>query len=311
MNKNEKFNDIIAAKKAYKTGINITEFLRSKNNLFYNTSRIIEVAYDFQAGTYINFVKNNPDLIKAYSSEIGKIIDYHMNEQDSILDIGTGELTTISNILMRIEKKPSVVYAFDISWSRIFKGLTYAKEVLDASLHKKLFTFLADIDKISLLDKSVNITTSSHALEPNGLKLSDLLSELSRVTIDKIILFEPSYEMSSQEGKQRMDRLGYIKGIQETAENLGGKLIEQIKIENITNRLNPTYCFIITPPPTEIDPTTNIDASCAFSLPGTNIPLKEFTNYLFSFQTGLYYPKVKGIPILNNNSSILATALHE
>jgi len=33
---------------------------------------------------------------------------------------------------------------------------------------KNLIPFVGDISEIPLLDKSINITTSSHALEPNG-----------------------------------------------------------------------------------------------------------------------------------------------
>ena len=44
--------------------------------------------------------------------------------------------------------------------------------------------------------------------------LEALLRELFRVTKKKLVLFEPSYELNSEEGKVRMDRLGYIKDIE-------------------------------------------------------------------------------------------------
>jgi hypothetical protein len=71
--------------------------------------------------------------------------------------------------------------------------------------------FVADISETPLLDKSVNVTISSHALEPNRSKLPELLLEIFRVTKDKIILFEPFYEFNTDEGEQRMHGLGYIK----------------------------------------------------------------------------------------------------
>jgi serine/threonine protein kinase len=68
-------------------------------------------------------------------------------------------------------------------------------------------------------------------LEPNGGKLKELLMELFRVTADKLILFEPCYEINTQEGKDRMDKLGYIKNIEGVVGELGGKVIDKIVVK--------------------------------------------------------------------------------
>jgi len=302
--------DIAEAKKAYKEGRNITELLRSQKNIDSNTSEIIETAYDLQAGSYIEHIKNNPIQAADYTTELASILNKHTSESDSLLDIGTGELTTLSHLICCLENKPKIVYAFDLSWSRIYKGVTYAKDVMGVD-YKLLKPFVADISEIPLLDKSINITTSSHALEPNGNKLKELLVELFRITIDKLVLFEPCYEINTEEGKKRMDRLGYIKNIDETVEELGGKLIEKIILKNTSNPLNPTVCFIITPPPLLKDISLNKSDfnGSIFSVPGTNIPLCNFEDYYFSSQVGLCYPTLKSIPILKSNASILASSL--
>lgn len=303
--------DILEAKKAYKEGKNITELLRSQKNIELNTSEIIETAYDLQAGSYIEYILNNPTQTTAYTTELALILDCHTTKSDTLLDIGTGELTTLSHTIRRLKNKPKQVFAFDLSWSRIYKGINYAKDVMGPD-YKLLTPFVADINQIPLLDKSINITTSSHALEPNGEKLKELLAELFRVTIDKLVLFEPCFEINTEEGRKRMERLGYIKNIEGTVEDLGGKLIEKILIKNISNPLNPTVCFIITPPPTkmkEISPCKSDVKSGIFSVPGTNIQLKKFENYYFSNQVGLCYPILLSIPILKSNASILASSL--
>jgi len=248
--------------------------------------------------------------VTAYTTELASILDKHTTEADSLLDIGTGELTTLSHLIRRLENKPKRVFAFDISWSRIYKGITYAKDVMGTD-YRLLKPFVADISEVPLLDKSINITISSHALEPNGGKLKDLLGEIFRVTIDKLVLFEPCFEINTEEGKQRMERLGYIKNIDGAVEELGGKLMEKIIIKNIHNPLNPTVCFIITPPPLvkETSPKKSNIKSGIFSVPGTNIPLKRSENYYFSNQVGLCYPTLKSIPILKSNASILASSL--
>jgi ubiquinone/menaquinone biosynthesis C-methylase UbiE len=302
--------NLIEVKKAYKEGRNITELLRSQKNIDSNTSEIIETAYDLQAGSYIDKILNNHVQAHAYTTEMALILDKHIKETNSLLDIGTGELTTLSHLIYKLTKKPKKVFAFDISWSRIYKGKNYAKEIMGAD-YRLLKLFVADINEIPLRDKSINITTSSHALEPNGGTLKELLSELFRITIDKLVLFEPCFEINTEEGKQRMERLGYIKNIDGVVEELGGKLIEKITIKNTINPLNPTVCFIITPPPSvkEVPSTKANSKRSMFSVPGTDIPLIKVEDYFFSNQVGLCYPTLKAIPILKSNAAILASSL--
>ena len=298
--------DIADAKKAYAEGKNITELLRAQKKIDVNTSEIIEAAYDLQAGTYIKHVTQNPEQTILYTNEIAQILDKHTHPEDTLLDIGTGELTTLSLLISALTNKPKNVYAFDISWSRIYKGIAFAKNKMGVE-YKRVKPFVADINEIPLLDKSINITTSSHALEPNGEKLKGLLIELFRVTIDKLVLFEPCYEINSQEGKNRMDRLGYIKNIEGVVSELGGKVRDKLIIKNVSNSLNPTACFIITPPMSNARITKN--KNDIFSVPGTNIPLKKIENFYYSNETGLCYSILKNIPVLKSNCSILATSL--
>ncbi len=302
-----RYFDIQAAKRAYAEGKNVTELLRAQRNTNINTSEIIETAYDLQAGTYIEQVKRNPTQAFLYTSELAQILEKHIGSEETLLDIGTGELTTLSLLVSYLTKKPSKIYAFDISWSRIYKGIDFAKNKMGAD-YQRVRPFVRDIGEIPLLDKSISITTSSHALEPNGGKLKELLMELFRVTVDKLILFEPCYEINSKEGKERMDKLGYIKNIEGVVRELDGELIEKVAIKHSGNPLNPTACFVIKPPRTKPQPIT--EKTDVFSVPGTNMPLKKVEDFYHSSETGLCYPVLKNIPILKSNCSILATSLN-
>lgn len=308
-NKSIKYFDILEAKKAFNSEKNIIEFLRFKKGNASNITEIIETAYDIQAGSYIEFSKSNLDYVSQYSTELAGILSKHIKNNDSLIDIGTGEITTLSQVLIKLKKLPRKVYAFDISWSRIYKGIFYAKDILNFN-YKALNLFVADINAIPLPDKSINITTSNHALEPNGDKLIELLNELFRITIDKLILFEPCFEINSLEGKKRMERLGYIKNLDGVVNELGGEVIEKIILKNSANPLNPTVCFIINPPPFH-DPLESIVKSKKFSytVPGTNYEIKRQENFYFSNQIGLCYPIIKGVPILKVKNAILASAL--
>ena len=52
-----KYWDIIAVRQAYSRGENVTSLLRRQLGLEFNTEQIIEIAYDLQAGSYIEFLK--------------------------------------------------------------------------------------------------------------------------------------------------------------------------------------------------------------------------------------------------------------
>jgi len=301
-------DDFINAKKEYKNGKNITEYLKNATNTDYNTSQIIEFAYDLQAGSYIEAYNKNFTSLNLYIKELATIIEKNIESTNSILDIGTGELTTLSGIIQNINIRPKKIYAFDISFSRIHKGLQFIKNIQNNKC-LDLIPFVSDIKQIPLLTKSINITISSHALEPNGSNLRELIIELFRITTDKLILFEPCYEVNTEEGKKRMDKLGYIKNIDGIIKDLNGEILEKIIIKNVINILNPTVCFIIKPPIT--NEKHNLEKDNIFSIPGTNYSVIKNENYYFSKETGFCYPIIKEIPILRNTNYILTSSLED
>lgn len=304
--KSSKYFDILEAKKAFMEGKNVTNYLRDQKNVDINTPEIIETSYDLQSGSYIDFVKKNSGQTELYTRELSSILNNFISKETRFLDIGSGELTTLSYVLNYLKDIPKTTYAFDISWSRLFKGIGFAEDIL-GNYSKSIMPFVAKISEIPLPNKSIDITTSSHALEPNGGNLEELLKELFRVTKDKLVLFEPCYEINSDEGKKRMDSLGYIKNLHIEVEKLGGRLVERLDIKNIENPLNPTSCFIIEP--SRVDIASDMNDSQLICEPLTHHELKKIENFLYSEKTGLCYPVIKSIPILRSDCSVLTTAL--
>jgi ubiquinone/menaquinone biosynthesis C-methylase UbiE len=309
---NIKYQEFFLAKKAYATKKNITKLLRDKN-IGQNNSEIIEIVYDLQAGSYIEYAVKFYNSINSYSSQLAKILDHYLSSKKIVLDVGTGELTTLSFVIKKLINKPKNIYAFDISLSRILKGLNFAKKNMGNDF-LNLTTFVGDIKEIPLQNKSVDITTSSHALEPNGGNLHLLMLEIFRVTKDKLILFEPCYEINSKKGKKRMDKLGYIKNIEGIVNELNGKVLDKIIIKNPINSLNPTVCFVISPPPpksTNVMELKNLNKKNIFTVPGTNFNINKKENFYYSNDTGLCFPIIKSIPILKSNIAILASCLQD
>ena len=294
--------DALEAKAIYQKGGNVTEYLRAKFGSESNTSEIIEIAYDLQAGSYVDLVNSDRDKASKYANEIGAILRKHLENGDSMLDVGTGEMTTLTLVMNEIDIDLSNILALDISWSRLSVGMKFHLKNRKRTIPIK--PFVADIKAIPLHEKCVDVTTSSHALEPNGNNLEALLLELFRVTKKRLILFEPSYELNSKEGKARMDRLGYIKNIEGTVAKLGGNVLEVLPIHNVGNPLNPTACYIIEPPKHNI----KYLEEAIFCVPGTNFKLESDGLYLLSRDSGLVFPILEEIAVLKNTSAILATS---
>lgn len=300
--------DISDARRVYADGGNVTEYLKKQSGSLENDSDIIEIAYDLQAGSYIRQVEADYDKALVLVDELAGLLAPHVSSEKSLLDVGAGELTTTSMLASHPAINVRQIYAFDISWSRLYEGLEFWNKLL-ARRSVKLVPFVADAGKVPLATNSIDVVMSNHALEPNGGNLKLILRELFRVCRDTLVLFEPSYELNSDEGRERMDRLGYVKGIEAAVSELDGCLIDRVPITNIGQRLNPTACHIIKPPADHQCPDIDFGGSAPFSVPGTDFPLVLNDGFYVSAETGLAFPAMKSIPVLKSNSAILATSL--
>ena len=297
-----KYIDIKEASDVYKRGENVTLFLKEKYRDTASLSDIIEVAYDLQAGTYIDYVLKNMSQAKAYWLEIADIVTSNVSDVGSLLDVGAGELTTLCGMIDSLGKKPEEVFAFDVSWSRLARGLDYVEQYY-SSQRRSLNVFCADIASIPLPTSSIDLIVSSHALEPNRAQQDVLLDELLRVAKSRLMLFEPCYEISSKEGKQQMDLHGYIKDFDNSIQRAGATLVDKIAIQNIANPLNPTVCYIIDVV------KKNLTETVEYTLPGTDYFLRKANDWLISDEAGVSFPILNDLPCLRMKNAVVSTAL--
>jgi glycine/D-amino acid oxidase-like deaminating enzyme len=82
----------------------------------------------------------------------------------------------------------------------------------------------------------------------NGGREAEILLELFRVAQRKLVLFEPCYEIASAEARGRMEHHGYVRGLADAAERLGARVETITPLPIVDNPLNPTVCFVVTPP---------------------------------------------------------------
>jgi SAM-dependent methyltransferase len=286
-------NQISEVKKIYENGGNIMDFLKSKSNATQNSTESILISYDFQAGTYTEFAKNNPEYINNYAGSIAKVLDKF--DFNSIIEIGVGEATTLGNVVQRLVKKPKHVYGFDLSWSRI----KYAQEYLKTKNITGLL-FTGNLFNAPIADKAIDVVYTSHSIEPNGGKEKEALQELYRITNKYLVLLEPAHEFADEEGKKRMERLGYIKNLHSITKELGYKIIEYRKFDYCANPLNPTGLIVI-------EKQSSYANKNVLACPFSKTILKNEKGVYYSKESFLAYPIVAGVPCLLPENAVLAT----
>jgi ubiquinone/menaquinone biosynthesis C-methylase UbiE len=204
----EVYKNIQKIKELYDKGENIIQYFRNSNNTDLNSLESILISYDFQSGTYTKQLKQSQEFNTKYTALIAEIID-NLTQKSTyiIMEAGVGEATTLGNVVKKLINSPVKFFGFDLSLSR----LLYANKFLKSIDLSNYLVFTGNLFNIPVLSNSVNVVYTSHSIEPNGGKEKEALSELYRITKNYLVLFEPCYELASDEAKQRMERNGYVK----------------------------------------------------------------------------------------------------
>ncbi len=280
----------------YKGGTNIIKHLKSQNNVIANSPEMIRISYDLQAGTYIKNASEHPEwenkFSGAFADELNKLGDY-----DSILEAGVGEATTLRSIASKLENQSLNFYGFDISYSRIKYAMNYLKQ------HKVSNTtlFTSNMFNVAIQDSSIDVVYTSHAMEPNGGKEKEALSELYRIAKKYLVLFEPMTEFASDAAKEFIEEHGYVRDLHATALDLGYKVIEHKPIfEKNPWSPNNTGVLII-----EKD-SSKSEVAHPLACPISKAPLELIRNNYYCRESLLLYPVVDGIPCLLAENSIIA-----
>lgn len=294
-----KYETIKLIEKLYKSNSNILENFKKKNNTKNNTEEGIMISYDFQSGTYVEAYKNNEIKmeLELHWNDILNYLQKYCNGKYSILECGVGEATAFSYILKNLNIKPYKAFGFDISWSRIKIGTEFLKENF---LEDKADLFVANMFDIPFKDESVDIVYTVHAMEPNGGNEEKLLKELYRVTKKYLLLFEPIYELASDEQKRRMEHHGYIKNLRKICEKLGYKITDYRLLNHHYNILNKTGVIVI-------EKAIENCIECEFCDPISKRSFIKGSSSYYCPDSFLAYPIVEGIPCLNKSNAILAT----
>jgi len=290
--------DLPQLKTLYKNDVNIIDHLE---NLGLARSESIAISYDLQAGSYIKYAQENPGYTEEYASEIAGIFNALATEAESIMEVGVGEATTLANMRKRLDFEPDSI-GFDISLSRVLFG----KQYFASNGKGDVRFFVGDMFNMPYADNSVDIVYTSHTIEPNGGREREALEELYRVTRKYLILFEPSYELATTEGKNRINRLGYIKGLVSIAEELGMKVVDYRLTKVCDNPLNPTAVLLI-----EKNRDTKSQRQSEYCCPQTKANLQLNHGCFWSESSLMVYPIILDVPCLTSKHGVIATHFSE
>ncbi|MEX1199307.1 MAG: hypothetical protein WEB02_00835 [Methylophaga sp.] len=95
---------ICGMRAAYAQGDNAMEYARALKGGYGNSPIATLIAYDLQAGTYIEAAKANPEYRAKWCGQLARILDNYVSEQCSLLEVGCGEATTLAGVVSCLKK---------------------------------------------------------------------------------------------------------------------------------------------------------------------------------------------------------------
>lgn len=301
---------MINLKELYNNNVNIMQYLRDFAHIKENSSPIILASYDMQSGSYVrNFEKDETNTywyktkkIVLKNSEYRKIrLDFlaekfkkfiPLNDNAIILEAGTGESTTLILLTQALSQNFQYM-GFDISLSRVQVGRSFCGK---NNFYPKLFC--ADMLNIPLADNSVDVVFTSHAIEPNTNKELEILTELTRVSSQYLILIEPSYELGNEETKQNIEKHCYIKNLKQAVHTLNLEILfHDLMPASTFSNMSEIFILKKTLPHVKNTPE--------YACPQCRQKLLLHNGNYFCSECGMVYPILNDIPDLNINHGIL------
>ncbi len=280
----------------FKAGENVVANARQFVGNGISAQDAIEVAYDLQAGSYVEIVSRpeNEQERVAWGKQLAAVLG--VLGVRSVCEAGVGEATTLAHVATAAGD--GIAFSgFDISVSRMLFGREYAR-----SQGAAVELFCADLLHIPLPDSSIDAVVTNHSIEPNGGQEEPILRELFRVCARYLVLIEPDFEFGSPEQKDRMARLNYVRDLPRHLQTLPGRIVRREPWPLHPNPLNKASLIVVekhkgAPPPQTFE----------FVSPITKSSLTPLPSFLFCAEEGLLYPVPFGIPVLRDDCAIVCS----
>jgi len=265
-----------------------------------NSADAVKISYDLQSGSYVD-AWNTPSYRKLHDPYCAEMASFISDfRPSSLLEAGVGEATTLCSIVSNLHIKPGAIVGFDLSWSRIHVARQHAAH---RGLRDPVFCAGA-LEQIPFPDNSFDLVYTAHAVEPNHGKEQAIIGELLRVTRDKLILFEPSYELGNADTRARIETHGYCRDLPSAALSAGGRIVMHQLLKDAMRRENNTAALVIEK--VHASPVAAFD-KVRFACPQCRTTLVETKGNHYCTRCALVYPSIEEIPCLLLENGILAS----
>jgi uncharacterized protein YbaR (Trm112 family) len=283
----------------YRSGANISEWVRKHEGSAENSLTAILYSYDAQAGSYVEALRQ-PE-VASLKSKIGEKLASILDdlEPKTLLDAGVGEATSLASVIRAMKRRPQSMWGFDLSLSRL---LFASRHLSECGIGNVQF-FTGSLDNIPMATGGMDVVLTVHAVEANGGQEKQVLSELLRVAGRYLVMIEPSYELGNDATKSRIEEHRYIKGLPDVLKDLGATIIRHERWGLDINPSNEAALIVV-----QLQNKTQTASSKLIS-PISGRPLRKFKDCWYCPDDGYAFPIVQDIACLLSENAILASKL--
>lgn len=287
----------------YSIGNNVMEYARKLYPEVQNSGSELSriaclIAYDLQAGSYVDYADDNLLFIDKWCDQLSNILKEYFPGINSLLEVGVGECTTLAGVSSRFDHYVNI-FGFDQSLSRIEYGKNWLKKN-----NKCAHLFVGEIEEIPFRDSSIDLVYTSHSLEPNRGLETKLISELIRVANVGVVLIEPIYELASVESKKRMDQHYYVKNLLKICQAFDVFVEEYKLLPVFDNPLNRSGVIVLRKKISKKFNDENI-----WQCPVSKFQMNLRNGYMSVPKAGIIYPVINDTPMLLKQNAIISSYL--
>jgi len=277
------------ASDAFKQGKNIVDTLV---NYGATKSESIELAYELQAGEYTACFN---DLGLRRNKEIHAIINKYANLPDveSIGVFGIGEAKNWIGYRGNIKHLVGV----DLSYSRLRFAYQNLQNITGINSFKLV---KGDASETIFKHNSFDISITLHSIEPNGNKQGAImLNNVINCASQYILLFEPDYSTAHSKMRDRMIKHDYSQNLSDELQKLDSiHIIDKFIMNTQETTDNLTTCWLIEKKLKEKSEKQK------FICPYSRCELADYSDYMYSPESGLAYSIIDDFVFLNTNDAI-------
>lgn len=281
--------------------------------------------YDKRAGTYIDVWKtlsddNSPLWEASYRGEIKKIkysvvqnahykwlantiIEKDLKNISNLIEIGAGELTTISSLKTFFKNKNINIHASELSWSRINLGQEFFRKrnIIFSSVS------VASMLQLPYKDNSFDCVLTHYALEELSGYQEKAIRELIRISKRYVILIEASFELGNKYQKRKLFNRNWNLEIIPSIKSNNWNLIKHTLVPYCPDAYHHGAIHIIEKEAVDLDTSKNKFKNNFFCCPSCKGEIEHVKSFFKCTRCSVVFPSLENIPVFLTDKGIIAS----